>query len=540
MSAIIDLYPTFNFSSKSEAASVNPITHQVLKHLINLKDLSNCRLTSKAWSSVATPQLLINRISHNPSSFNNDDMIEFLQAYGHKYEKFQSSSHICLNLELLPNLSSFKYSGAPLFRNLDSLQKLKRLHISYGYPRDISIDLFDSIKKLQHLVHLHLSNVDFDDKRLLDLFYWDEEASGSVYAVPHLKKLTSLSLEGCRITDIGLSLISKFGELKKLSLKNCKQITAQGLNNLTSKYLNLNLTLDERLDKSYNNKIFFDMDTVSDILKSLSYKDLKLASLINKNWHKVFLRERLDRLFQNTLKWYMGDKAGLLDLLSNFPNLPSLKVLQNSRYSFDEVAKFTNLLHLEFTCYERDVVDISTIVHLTKLQSLSLSGCAINQSFKSMTTSLTNLTRLDLSSSEMITDENFPMLAHFKKIRNLNLDFCTITNTKLMCLSTLENLSILKMNHAQFRDEDIKALSLFTNLSSLNLYSNHPNCSITNESLSTLLPLTNLTVLNLDGNHNFTDDQALFNLAKKIKFGRLNVFDQSFTSLDELKNYLRM
>lgn len=348
----------------------------------------------------------------------------------------------------------------------------------------------------------------------------DEKKLSEIYE--NLPNIPNLSIKGFCTPSVG-----KFTNLSHLYIKN------------TNKIEPILINLPARLRSLHLEVYIIDLKSLSALtnLSHLSLPECYRISRINENFTGLSHLEKLHSL-----------------------NLSGCRI---NTLSLKSITTLTNLsaLNLEGCTIENEGYIMLT--HFEKLRSLDLSYSDINSlGLKSLST-LTNLSSLNLEDCSKIKDEGDFTFAHFEKLRSLNLNYCTIADKDFKSLSTLTNLSELLLNRTFAADEGIKALSLLTNLSKLSfagcqhitdqrikgisLLTNLSHLSlskcelISDEGLNTLLPLSKLTVLDLKLNYNYTD-QAILNLAQKINFSELRIFEDTypFYSLEELTKYLNV
>ena len=255
-----------------------------------------------------------------------------------------------------------------------------------------------------------------------------------------LKQLSSLLLNGTKVTDDGLKVVGTISTLRNLDLRGCK-ITNVGMTHLTGlkKLVALKLTGD-------NNLCTVDDKGLSELANLSNLRALALDSLwvSGDGLSSLATIEKLEEL-------YVGGESGLMDdesmekIKDCFPRLKKLRI-SKSRVSTEGLAHLTKLVHLE----ELDNSECSQIfddglVHLSEMKQLKRL----------------NLWRL------VITNEGVKHLAGLTKMQWLNLDNTQVTDAGLEHLAAMKELSFLHLGSTYITDEGLVHLEGLTALKDL-------------------------------------------------------------------------
>ena len=176
-----------------------------------------------------------------------------------------------------------------------------------------------------------------------------------------------------------------------------------------------------------------------------------------------------------------------------------------SDQDLQRICAATELTNLDLTgCSHLTNAGFSAIANLTELESLSLSRChRINDQVFAEISKLKKLRRLDLSSTRM----NVPRVARWlKQMPSLReLDLKDAPNPKTKGLGEVRQLTHLDISSSnKLTDADLAALAPLTSLVSLNANGSrnyHANGGVTNAGLKHLEGMTSLGSLGLFGYH---------------------------------------
>ncbi len=212
----------------------------------------------------------------------------------------------------------------------------------------------------------------------------------------HCRNCESLDLINSNITDTGLKKLSQnLTHLTSLNLKNCQQITDQGLTHLK------NLTSLQSLNLSGCKKITDQGFAHLKNLNSLQSLDLRHTKLTDQGLAHLKNLNSLQSLDLCSCDITDQGLAHLKDLTS----------LQSLNLSFCDITD-QGLAHLK---------------DLTSLQSLNLSFCNITNQGLAHLKNLNSLQSLDLRQTKL-TDQGLAHLKDLTSLQSLNLSFCNITN----------------------------------------------------------------------------------------------------------------
>lgn len=197
------------------------------------------------------------------------------------------------------------------------------------------------------------------------------------------------------------------------------------------------------------------------------------------------------------------------------------------------------LPYLKKLTIHKGTADLSVLSGLTELEDLNLSGCAVDSRAIKAISTLSNLTRLDLSNCQLSTVSG---LSGLKNLTYLNLNNNTIQN-----IEDLQHLSLLQeLDLGSNALVNLDALKSLTHLQKLNVSSNAlssltpiTGCSALTQlsaaendltSIDGLNRLTSLTELDLSGND--LTDVSILSACEKLT--KLTLSNNSITDISAL------
>ena len=286
---------------------------------------------------------------------------------------------------------------------------------------------------------------------------------------PLAPTLTQLHMWDCRaLTDDGISALASLTELRRLELLSCPNLTDSGLLELSSlrKLRHLQVT----------GSLHITGPGLSLLLEPLSGS---LTDLLN----------------VSGCKSCSGD-AGLraLSPLSKLTNLRLSNWSLATDQGFRALAPLVSLEALSVSGFPRlGGSAIRDLRHAAPcLRHLKLAECPhLTDASLGGLSSLSNLTRLDLSGGRQITDAALPRLAALSSLTHLDLSGCVkLTGSGLGTLRPLRLLSVLDLQSCQTLRQT-EGLRLIASLKHLNI-----NCTdIGDPELTGLASLTSLSTL---------------------------------------------
>lgn len=237
----------------------------------------------------------------------------------------------------------------------------------------------------------------------------------------------------------------------------------------------------------------------SDIIKAV-HNELDFPSQLNiKLISKNFAKYSITNLLDDVPNILLPNIYKILNLYSSVTKLKitisgilrknifntisaNLKVLHiNGRINNDNISILTNLTELDMSC-NNEITDLNRLTNLQILRTSSdnIFSCAIgNNGIKS----LTNLTELTIKNTKKITDVN-----HLVNLLTLDIRYSdSITNNGINKLTNLTSLNIDYNNN----------ISYINNLINLRTLSAIGSYNISNYGISLLTKLTNIRATNI-------------------------------------------
>ena len=161
-----------------------------------------------------------------------------------------------------------------------------------------------------------------------------------------------------------------------------------------------------------------------------------------------------------------------LELLAEAPALESLDLYENGEIrSLQEVSRIRRLKHLSVV--PDDALSYTPLVECDRLESVKLTGSAIDDSSITELAKIETLQSIDLSGSS-ITDEGLAELGKLPKLQKLILKKCkTITGEGFAEFQFPESLKELNLEETKILNDDgLGELSRFSQIEDLRLYRN--------------------------------------------------------------------
>lgn len=325
--------------------------------------------------------------------------------------------------------------------------------------------------------------------------------------------LRVLSLARVPITDAGIKSIGLLLSLEELDLNGCSNISSSALGNSLSKMTKL-----ERLDVSYCPGIL--RSSWQGKINSLKILDACYSAVRDSHITRLTYLPNLEEL--NLDSCPVGGDSAISHLETCCPNLTSLDLADTelSDLGMVHISKFSALQRLSlFYCN----ITNSALRHLsalTNLEVLNLDSREIGDSGLWHLRNLKNLKSLDIFSGR-VTDSG---CEHIAKIESLeSLELCGGGITDLGCshiAGGLENLTSLNLSqNERITNRGAAALASLTKLKTLNL----SNTQVDSEALIHFSDLRSLKSLALYGCQMGTiNEMQLLNGLPNLKCIRLN------------------
>ena len=325
----------------------------------------------------------------------------------------------------------------PDFRN-DSFQKVAKLLRARGVDAKISRDQkkilqikFDLNGRRSYRAFLALKDLNEPfELTLTDHSTLTDDKTLAI--ISSLRHLQGLSLDGERVTDLGLKQLQKLGHLRKLSLTHMNNITSEGWSVLAS----LNKLEEISLDS-----------------KNLTNDDLKYIGKL-KNLQKLTINswgftgeglshlQGLDKLTELKLLYASLSKKGMMNL-SALTQLKSLYV-HDIHFASEGIKAIKKLTRLQKLNIESTKITDADLVHLKglALQQLYLPRGITDMGLAHLS-EMQFLTELHLRFHKEITDAGMPHLKNLRELEVLNLEYTKVTDLGLQSLNDLTKLRLL-------------------------------------------------------------------------------------------------
>lgn len=138
---------------------------------------------------------------------------------------------------------------------------------------------------------------------------------------------------------------------------------------------------------------------------------------------------------------HIGKLTGLTSLRIHYPLDSPL-----TDRSINAISGLTNLTKLSIDyCRYSDEALASSLSNLIKLKDLSLecSRSNVSGSFVGKLTGLTNLTRISMSGSEHLREENLKLFAALPALRNLDMSYTNLVRESKALLGNVPHIKLL-------------------------------------------------------------------------------------------------
>ncbi len=389
-----------------------------------------------------------------------------------------------------------------LFKYLNGLKKLKRLHTSIHFLTNMTVldSGLDQISGLTQLEELRLSQSKvkglglkhFVNLRSLDLRYSAVNDKG-MESLKFLTKLERLILRDNNISDKGIANIAGLTNLRELDLYGLP-LTDNGVQQLAGlkDLRNLNLLGAQLTDSSV------------DIIASMPHLvelNLYRSQITNAGLTRLATLRNLEFL---DVRYTKVTPAGVRQLMASHA---ALRV--NYLDSGEGPSRKIPALNPSSTALVSDWVKSlggSLKIENGKVKEINLRRAQINDEAVRPLGKLDALEKLDLSATE-ITDQSVAMLLRLKNLRELNLRHTSISDSGLAQLPALNRLQKLDISNTGITGRGFETWKE-SQLRELDA----SNCPLENRHAPNLAQLTKLTNIHLA----YTDltDPAMDSIAK--------------------------
>eukprot|EP01102_Stenamoeba_stenopodia_P014604 TRINITY_DN4873_c0_g3_i1.p1 TRINITY_DN4873_c0_g3~~TRINITY_DN4873_c0_g3_i1.p1 ORF type:complete len:460 (-),score=114.81 TRINITY_DN4873_c0_g3_i1:1024-2403(-) len=274
--------------------------------------------------------------------------------------------------------------------------------------------------------------------------------------------LEHLHLTKCkRITDTPLQLLSRFTNLKSLSLgatQATHNLVISSISNLHSlTYLDLSGTA-----------LLFSLQTIADNLPKLRTLIVKATKLNDAGFAHIV---KLQDLLELNASFTMITTASIAPL-TTLKHLQYLDLSINAKIDESispDIEGLTSLTTLKLSSTEVNNAALQSIANLTSLTSLDLSRTFIETAGARHLSQLTNLS--DLQMAYTVIDDNAIQALKYLKLDSLNIACCRfITDEAMRDLSEMTTLRSLYVGGSGITNQTVPHLLRLTNLRSLELW----------------------------------------------------------------------
>lgn len=276
------------------------------------------------------------------------------------------------------------------------------------YPSDIKI-----LERLADFSHLYLDGSDAGDEIL--------EALSNT----RLPNLTNLGLEGCLVTDAGMTHLGKVKQIKHLDLAGTL-ITDRGLRHLKDSRNLLTLNLTRRADTSFSLEF-----TDDGVKKTPNFPD----------------REKVNTQITG---------AGLKHL-SGLTRLYAL-YLDGAKIDDDDLQYLARLDQIESLDLSRTSITDAGLVHLKhmkKMDYLRLDETRITDDGLKHLEHMIHMDWISLGGTR-ITNDGLKHLKNFRKMKNLTLANTKVTNEGLQHIAHLSSLQTIFATDTALNDSGVE------------------------------------------------------------------------------------
>lgn len=268
-----------------------------------------------------------------------------------------------------------------------------------------------------------------------------------------------------KINDRYLHLLNSFRSLSSLILKDCKQITDAGIDEL-SKHKNLNL-----LDLRGTQITAGGLDLIWESLPKLQSVEESKAIQTAKALGGQVIRD-IESSSCPVSKVLLTRSRITDQGLKELVVLRSVSVLalddtEITDLGLKVIVEFRNLISLSIRQTKITDVGLKELVSLDNLSTLSLMQCNVSDVGMNELKALKRLTELEIS-GQKLTDMGLKEIIELKDLRRLVFVNSQITDDGLKELQKLTHLTEININRTKITDAGLKEISRL-NLSEINL-----------------------------------------------------------------------
>jgi|694.fasta_scaffold35853_10 hypothetical protein len=225
-----------------------------------------------------------------------------------------------------------------------------------------------------------------------------------------------------------------------------------------------------------------------------------------------------------------GDANNVLqdEYLKHLVGLSQLKVLEFPNFSEKNImylGKMTQLEDLEYTNRKIQPKLVETISSLNNLKKLNLTSSEFLDSADSLLGELRAIEDLKLEGSN-ISDIGVKALSKANSLKVLDISSTPVSDNGAVNLQNLTNLRKIKAKKTKITDTFVVSINRLSNLVVLDL----ADCKLTNKSVEYLFLLKNIKDLNLEGTQ--VDSNALDLFSKFNHLSVLNLLSTRLSSAD--------
>lgn len=289
-----------------------------------------------------------------------------------------------------------------------------------------------SARLSQDLFKLHLGDCSESPN------YWSRSDLLPLTALSHLTHLKFVGLQG--MTDESLEILSKWTQLKKLSLRSCFNIRGEGLCHLTSLS---NLKSLELKGQSFDALASHGAFGYIDRLPALDEVDF---GPLNPRDIDILVDHPCTKLQRLELRLYNNKSVSCLQ--SCLPHLSKLTFQGeieplDQPFMWKQLEQLPKLAHLEFVCSCLNFGNFEDLRPLTKLTHFSTPTGAVNQN--QSLCALSRLCNLQSFGLQTLYPINAICWYDFNQLKHLNLEYMSFGTASADSVTRLENLKTLRI-----------------------------------------------------------------------------------------------
>lgn len=356
------------------------------------------------------------------------------------------------------------------------LSSLESLDISFGSHSYLQTHSFSQLPKLELLNISHRTITEIDDG-----------------AFDNLSKLRKLYLSHNNITKITSKMFSSLTSVWFIDLKYNHIKTLDKdlfVNNRQLKCLKLDHNDISKIDGQ-----LFNRESVLSWLL-LSHNELKVFDIPNAKRVWIDHNEIKQLFIPNTVQHLYADHNDIV------------------KVTCDEVSSSINSLNLT----ENLLTELGCIGSLTELTNLYIGYNNLGRLNKSSLVALSNLTTLNLKSTNIILEDG--VFSHQNKLKNLDISYNQIGNFALEILFPARDLYDLRIdgnNITEFSYNDLG--TMFTRLKTIGVGDNHFNCTFLRQAIEHLDSINISTYVSSRNNVTYSDNISGIGCENRTEIG---------------------